>query len=66
MGMIDTQKSVFPYGKRGQNLDVLARRYLYDVGLEYGHRTGHGIGLFLCIHEGIYSILSYCLHWLAN
>ena len=51
MGQIDVQKSVFPYTKIGNNLDILARRYLYEAGLEYRHGTGHGIGLFLAIHE---------------
>ena len=51
MGQIDVEKSVFPYNKVGNNLDILARRYLYEAGLEYRHGTGHGIGLFLAIHE---------------
>lgn len=29
----------------------MARRYLWDVGLDYGHGTGHGIGAFLSVHE---------------
>jgi Xaa-Pro aminopeptidase len=30
----------------------LARKALWDVGLDYGHGTGHGIGHFLNVHEG--------------
>lgn len=37
---------------KGQVLDTLARKYLWDVGLDYGHGTGHGIGHFLNVHEG--------------
>lgn len=29
----------------------MARRYLWDVGLNYGHSTGHGIGSYLGVHE---------------
>uniref|UniRef100_F6TEN3 Uncharacterized protein n=1 Tax=Ciona intestinalis TaxID=7719 RepID=F6TEN3_CIOIN len=51
MGQIDTQSAIFPYTKDGNYLDMLARRHLYDVGLEYRHGTGHGVGQYLCIHE---------------
>ena len=36
----------------GRNVDVLARKHLWDRGLGYKHGTGHGIGSFLSIHEG--------------
>lgn len=42
----------FPTKIKGNTLDVLARKYLWDVGLDYGHGTGHGIGSFLNVHEG--------------
>lgn len=51
MGMLDVQMSVFAYTKKARELDVLARQHLYKAGLDYRHRTGHGIGQFLCIHE---------------
>lgn len=35
----------------GRMMEVFARRALWDVGLNYGHGTGHGIGNFLCVHE---------------
>lgn len=38
--------------KQGQVLDTIARKSLWDVGLDYGHGTGHGIGSFLNVHEG--------------
>jgi Xaa-Pro aminopeptidase len=33
-------------------LDTIARKFLWDVGLDYGHGTGHGVGHFLNVHEG--------------
>lgn len=32
-------------------MEAFARRALWDVGLNYGHGTGHGIGNFLSVHE---------------
>ena len=37
----------------GRNIDAYARRFLWEKGLDYMHGTGHGIGAFLSIHEGI-------------
>ena len=42
----------FLYGCSGVNLDILARGPLWDVGLDYKHGTGHGIGHILNVHEG--------------
>lgn len=42
----------FPAGVAGPHLDVVARRALWEVGLDYDHGTGHGIGSFLSVHEG--------------
>lgn len=42
----------FPEGVAGAHLDVVARRALWDVGLDYDHGTGHGVGSFLSVHEG--------------
>ncbi|XP_061176381.1 xaa-Pro aminopeptidase ApepP-like [Saccostrea echinata] len=38
-------------GPHGQELDILARRPLWDVGLHYKHGSGHGIGMYLGVHE---------------
>ncbi|MCI0523328.1 MAG: M24 family metallopeptidase, partial [Bacteroidales bacterium] len=51
-GMIDLAMVRFPYGTRGYQIEVLARRALWDKGLNYGHGTGHGVGSFLNVHEG--------------
>jgi len=42
----------FPLGTTGSQLDALARRALWDVGLDYDHGTGHGVGSYLAVHEG--------------
>ncbi len=46
----------FPEGVAGPHLDAIARRPLWDMGLDYDHGTGHGIGSFLSVHEGPVSI----------
>jgi Xaa-Pro aminopeptidase len=51
-GTIDLAMARFPYGTRGYQIDVLARKALWDNGLNYGHGTGHGVGSFLNVHEG--------------
>lgn len=51
-GHISLNQTVFPKGTTGHRLDVLARKALWDVGLNYAHGTGHGVGSFLCVHEG--------------
>jgi Xaa-Pro aminopeptidase len=42
----------FPKGTSGSSLDVLARRPLWEIGLDYDHGTGHGVGSYLSVHEG--------------
>ncbi|MBY0430409.1 MAG: M24 family metallopeptidase, partial [Rhodospirillales bacterium] len=42
----------FPAGTTGSQLDVLARRPLWQAGLDYDHGTGHGVGSYLGVHEG--------------
>ena len=36
----------------GRFLDIIARKELWQNGLDYRHGTGHGIGMFLGVHEG--------------
>ena len=40
----------------GSNIDKSARKYLKQIGLDYSHGTGHGVGYFLNVHEGPHSI----------
>ena len=42
----------FPDGATGQNLDILARGPMWDLGLDYRCGTGHGVGHILNVHEG--------------
>lgn len=42
----------FPKGTSGSQLDVLARRALWEAGVDYDHGTGHGVGCYLSVHEG--------------
>ncbi len=42
----------FPEGTTGAALDALARKPLWDAGLDYDHGTGHGVGSYLSVHEG--------------
>lgn len=51
-GMINLASARFPDGTKGYQLDVLARKFLWENGLNYGHGTGHGVGFFLNVHEG--------------
>ncbi|HEU5048332.1 MAG TPA: aminopeptidase P family protein [Rickettsiales bacterium] len=51
-GHIALASAVFPEGTSGGQLDVLARQYLWQAGLDYDHGTGHGVGSYLSVHEG--------------
>lgn len=51
-GHIALATAQFPQGTSGSQLDILARRYLWEAGLDYDHGTGHGVGHFLGVHEG--------------
>lgn len=51
-GNLAIAMAVFQKGTTGVNLDYLARRSLWERGLDYRHGTGHGVGFFLGVHEG--------------
>lgn len=51
-GHIELSKVKFLEGTYGSNLDILARKPLWDCGFNYNHGTGHGVGYFLNVHEG--------------
>jgi len=51
-GHISLATAVYPEGTRGSQLDILARKALWENNLTYWHGTGHGIGHFLNVHEG--------------
>ncbi len=51
-GHIAIARARFPMGTSGAQLDILARNWLWQAGLDYAHGTGHGVGAFLNVHEG--------------
>ncbi|MCT4592973.1 MAG: aminopeptidase P family protein [Anaeromicrobium sp.] len=51
-GMINLSMAKFLHGARGHNLDILARRPIWNLGIDYKCGTGHGIGYLLNVHEG--------------
>ncbi|HBU96573.1 M24 family metallopeptidase, partial [Thalassospira lucentensis] len=51
-GHIALARAIFPVGTTGQQLDTLARMPLWEVGLDFDHGTGHGVGSYLGVHEG--------------
>ena len=51
-GHIQVAMAEFPAGTTGDKLDVKARAALKEVGLDYAHGTGHGVGSYLSVHEG--------------
>src|SRR3990167_91923 len=42
----------FPHGACGEHVNTIARIPLWTNGLDFGHGTGHGVGCYLCVHEG--------------
>ena len=53
-GHIALASMKFPFGTTGAEIDAVARQHLWQIGEDYGHGTGHGVGSFLCVHEGRY------------
>ncbi|MEL6826928.1 MAG: aminopeptidase P family protein [Pseudomonadota bacterium] len=51
-GHIAMDRVRFPEGTTGTHLDILARHALWMAGLDYDHGTGHGVGVYLGVHEG--------------
>jgi Xaa-Pro aminopeptidase len=51
-GHIAIARAVFPRGTSGAQIDALARRALWEVGSDFDHGTGHGVGSYLSVHEG--------------
>jgi len=51
-GHIAIATAVFPKGATGAQLDAMARRPLWEAGLDFDHGVGHGVGAYLGVHEG--------------
>ena len=52
LGQMRLNRAIFPSKTTGHQLDILARTSLWEVGLNYLHGTGHGVGSYLNVHEG--------------
>jgi Xaa-Pro aminopeptidase len=61
-GHIALSRVRFPKGTTGSALDALARMSLWEVGLDYDHGTGHGVGSYLGVHEGPHRIAKVANH----
>lgn len=55
-GHIQIELCKFPAGATGTQLDIMARQAMWREGLNYMHGTGHGVGAYLCVHEGPHQI----------
>ncbi|KAM8952833.1 xaa-Pro aminopeptidase 2 [Pelodytes ibericus] len=51
IGNIELSRLIFPPQTSGRVIESFARRALWEIGLNYGHGTGHGIGNFFSVHE---------------
>ncbi|MCD8335903.1 MAG: aminopeptidase P family protein [Lachnospiraceae bacterium] len=60
-GTLSLADAKFRYGTTGLNLDYLARKPLWELGKDFNHGTGHGVGYFLNVHEEPNSF-----HWKAT
>lgn len=52
VGMLSLANAKFLYGCTGRNLDILSRAPLWNLGIDFKHGTGHGVGYILNVHEG--------------
>jgi Xaa-Pro aminopeptidase len=55
-GHLNLDRTLFPEGTDGYQLDILARSPVWAECLNYGHGTGHGVGAYLSVHEGPFSV----------
>ncbi len=62
-GWIRLGSAVFPRGTYGSQLDCLAREPMWRYGMNYLHGTGHGVGQYLCVHEGPHQFRMNYMPW---
>lgn len=55
-GHLAIRHVVFPHGICGEHINALAHAPLWRDALDYSHGTGHGVGCYLCVHEGPHAI----------
>lgn len=51
-GHLALRHTPFPDGACGEHVNAIARIPLWKEGMDFGHGTGHGVGCYLCVHEG--------------
>ena len=51
-GHLAMRHLTFPHGASGVHIDMSARQFLWQHHVDYAHGTGHGVGCYLCVHEG--------------
>ena len=51
-GHIAIARAIFPRGTSGAQIDAFARAPLWEIGEDFDHGTGHGVGSYLSVHEG--------------
>ena len=51
-GHLALRHTPFPDGACGEHVNAIARMPLWIEGMDFGHGTGHGVGCYLCVHEG--------------
>jgi Xaa-Pro aminopeptidase len=56
MGTIDCTITPFPEGTNGYRNEMFARKALWEIGEDYAHGTGHGVGQYLGVHERPHSL----------
>ena len=49
--MFNLSELKFLKGLSGKQIDIIARKDLWDLGVDYRHGTGHGVGFNLAVHE---------------
>ena len=58
-GHLAIRHAIFPKGTCGEHLNAFAHQFLWREALDYDHGTGHGVGSYLCVHEGPQAITAY-------
>lgn len=51
-GMIAVSQLRWPVGLAGRDIEAFGRQPLWQAGLDFDHGLGHGVGVYLCVHEG--------------
>jgi Xaa-Pro aminopeptidase len=51
-GMIAVSQLRWPVGLTGRDIEAFGRAPLWQAGMDFDHGLGHGVGTYLCVHEG--------------